>query len=53
VSDNGVTALASSYTLGDAELVRSLPYRLQGYILWAVFVDDQTGLTVDQPPADP
>jgi hypothetical protein len=39
--------------LTDKELVRSLPYRLQGYILWAVFVDEATGETVDQPPYDP
>jgi hypothetical protein len=30
-----------------------LPYRLQGYILWAVAMDEQTGLTLDQPPYDP
>jgi hypothetical protein len=41
------------HTLSDKELVRSLPYRLHGYILWAVYVDDQTGITVDQPPYDP
>jgi hypothetical protein len=41
------------HQLTDDELVESLPYRLQSYILWAVFVDDQTGITVDQPPYDP
>jgi hypothetical protein len=41
------------HTLGDLELVYSLPYRLQGYILWAVSVDEVTGLTMDQPPYDP
>lgn len=40
-------------TLTDEELVRSLPYRLHGYILWAVFVDPVTGETQDQPPYDP
>jgi hypothetical protein len=39
--------------LTDEELVRSLPYRLQGYILWAVLVDEVTGETVDQPAYDP
>jgi hypothetical protein len=34
------------------ELVRSLPYRRQGR-LWAVSVDEATGLTEDQPPYDP
>jgi hypothetical protein len=37
--------------LPDAELVRSLPYRMQG-LLWAVFVDEQ-GVTHDQPAYDP
>jgi hypothetical protein len=41
------------HTLTDEELVRPLPYRLQGYILWAVFVDEATGLTQDQPEYDP
>lgn len=41
------------YRLGDEELVRSLPYRLQEYILWTVYVDEATGLTVDQPAYDP
>src|SRR5215469_5490683 len=41
------------HMLTDEELVRSLPFRLQGYILWAVFVDETTGLTIDQPPYDP
>jgi hypothetical protein len=41
------------HTLGDLELVRSLPYRLQGYILWAVAIDEATGLTIDQPAYDP
>jgi hypothetical protein len=41
------------YTLTDEELLRSLPYRLQGYIVWAVSFDEQTGLTLDQPPYDP
>jgi hypothetical protein len=41
------------HTLTDDELVRSLPYRLQGYILWAVAIDEATGLTQDQPPYDP
>jgi hypothetical protein len=40
------------HALGDMELVRSLPYRFQGP-LWAVFVDETTGLTQDQPPYDP
>jgi hypothetical protein len=34
------------------ELVRSLPYRMQGH-LWAVFVDPETGITQDQPEYDP
>jgi hypothetical protein len=41
------------HTLTDEELVRSLPYRLQSYILWAVAIDEATGLTQDQPPYDP
>jgi hypothetical protein len=40
------------HMLADAELVRSLPYRMQGWS-WAVFVDDSTGLTLDQPEYDP
>jgi hypothetical protein len=42
-----------AHKLTDAELVRSLPYRLQGYILWAFLVDPETGLTVEDTPADP
>lgn len=38
--------------LADAELVRSLPYRMQGWS-WAVFVHKATGLTQDQPAYDP
>jgi hypothetical protein len=41
------------HTLTDAELVRSLPYRLQGLFVWAVAVDEATGLTIDQPAYDP
>jgi hypothetical protein len=41
------------HVLGDEELVRSLPYRLQGLIVWAVAVDEVTGLTIDQPAYDP
>jgi hypothetical protein len=41
------------HVLTDEELVRSLPYRLEGSILWAVFVDEATGLTLDRPPYDP
>lgn len=40
------------HELTDQELVRSLPYRLQGH-LWAVFVDPETGLTQEQPEYDP
>jgi hypothetical protein len=40
------------HILKDTQLVYSLPYRLQGN-LWAVFVDESTGLTQDQPPYDP
>jgi hypothetical protein len=40
------------HALGDEELVRSLPYRLQGH-LWAVFMDEETGLTQEQPQYDP
>jgi hypothetical protein len=43
----------NQHTLTDEELVRSLPYRLHGYILWAVAIDEVTGLTQDQPPYDP
>jgi hypothetical protein len=43
----------TQHALADEEVVRSLPYRLQGYILWAVAVDEVTGLTQDQPPYDP
>jgi len=39
------------HTLTDEELVRSLPFRLQGR-LWAVFVDEQ-GKTQDQSDFDP
>jgi hypothetical protein len=42
-----------SRTLTDEELLRSLPYRLQGLIVWAVAVDQATGLTIDQPSYDP
>lgn len=41
------------HELGDEDLVRSLPYRLQGLILWAIAVDEETGLTIDQPAYDP
>jgi hypothetical protein len=41
------------HTLTDEELLRSLPYRLHGYILWAVAIDEMTGLTQDQPRYDP
>jgi hypothetical protein len=34
-------------------VLRSLPHRLQGYTLWAVFVDEASGLTQDRPPYDP
>jgi|SRR5271169_4155762 hypothetical protein len=37
--------------LPDAELVRSLPYRMHG-LSWAVFVDKR-GVTQDQPAYDP
>jgi hypothetical protein len=40
------------HMLADAELVRSLPYRMQGWS-WAVYVDEATGLTRDQPAYDP
>jgi hypothetical protein len=40
------------HILTDEELVRSLPYRMQGH-LWAVFVDPETGLTQEQPAYDP
>jgi hypothetical protein len=40
------------HILTDEELVHSLPYLMQGD-LWAVFVDEQTGLTQDQPEYDP
>ena len=40
------------HILTDEELVRSLPYRRQGWS-WAVFVDEETGLTMDQPEYDP
>lgn len=40
------------HVLSDELLVRSLPYRLQG-ALWAVFVDEATGLTQHQPAYDP
>ena len=36
------------HTLTDEEVVRSLPYRRQGWS-WAVFVDEQ-GVTQDAPP---
>lgn len=39
------------HTLSDEELVRSLPYRMQGW-LWAVFVDKQ-GVVQHQPEYDP
>jgi hypothetical protein len=39
------------HTLGDEELVRSLPYRMHGW-LWAVFVDKQ-GAVQHQPEYDP
>jgi hypothetical protein len=39
------------HTLSDEELVRSLPYRMQGW-LWAVFLDKQ-GVIQDQPEYDP
>ena len=42
----------AEHMLTDEELVRSLPYRLQG-LLWAVFVDPETGLTLEQPAYDP
>jgi hypothetical protein len=41
------------HVLTDEEVVCSLPYRLQGHLIWAVFVDEKTGLTVDQPEYDP
>jgi hypothetical protein len=37
------------HVLTDEELVHSLPYRLQGLVSWAVFVNERTSLTVDQP----
>ena len=40
------------HELTDDELACSLPYHLQGHF-WAVFVDEETGLTQDQPPYDP
>jgi hypothetical protein len=40
------------HILTDEELVRSLRYRMQGH-LWAVFMDEETGLTQDQPAFDP
>jgi len=40
-----------SHLLPDAELVRSLPYRMQG-LSWAVFVDKH-GVTQRQPAYDP
>ena len=39
------------HTLTDEEVVRSLPYRMQGW-LWAVCIDEH-GNTQDQPPFDP
>jgi hypothetical protein len=39
------------HILPDAELVRSLPYRIQG-LSWAVFVDKH-GVIQDQPAYDP
>jgi hypothetical protein len=39
------------HTLSDEELVRSLPYRMHGW-LWAVFVDKQ-GMVQHQPDYDP
>jgi hypothetical protein len=41
------------HLLTDEELVRSLPYRMQGGFAWAVSVDERTGLTQDQPEYDP
>jgi hypothetical protein len=39
------------HTLTDMELVRSLPYRMHGW-LWAVFVDKQ-GVAQNPPEYDP
>jgi hypothetical protein len=41
------------HNVTDEQLVRSLPYRLEGYFVWAVVIDKATGLTVGQPPYDP
>jgi hypothetical protein len=40
-----------AHLLTDDELVRSLPFRMQGW-LWALFVDKQ-GITQEQSPYDP
>jgi hypothetical protein len=41
------------HELTDSELVCSLPYRLQGYLIWEVFVDPETGISQNQPEFDP
>jgi hypothetical protein len=41
------------HKLTDEELVESLPYRLQSYILWALFMNPDTDEIADQSPHDP